>query len=51
MKKTNITKLLLSLLMVFTITFTNATFTFPQDNDNHVQLFAENSPYSGFTEE
>ena len=52
MKKTNITKFLLSLLMVFTITITNATIsTYPQENDNHVQLFTENSPYSGPKEE
>ena len=47
MKKTNITKFLLSLLMVFTIIFTNTiTPTSSQGNNNHVQFFAENSPFS-----
>ena len=52
MKKTNVTKLLLSLSMVFTIIFTNTTIsTIPQDNNNYVQLFAEDSPYWGYEEE
>lgn len=52
MKKTNVTKLLLSLCMVFTIIFTNTSrSTIPQDNSNQMQLFAEDSPYWGYEEE
>lgn len=52
MKKTNITKLLLSLLMVFTITLTNTAIpTFPPNNSGDIQLFAENSSYWGAEEE
>ena len=52
MKKQNISKLLLSLFMVFTITLTNSAIpTFPQENSSHIQLFAEDSPYRGFEEE
>lgn len=52
MKKTNITKLLVSLLMVFTITFTNATaLFFPQNNSSHVQLFADNSTFPELDDE
>lgn len=52
MKKTNITKLVLSLLMVFTITLTNAAIpTLPRENSDHIQLFAQDSPYWEFEEE
>lgn len=52
MKKTNITKLVLSLFILLTITFTNTSVsTLPQDNSNHVQLFVESSNYSELTDE
>ena len=46
MKKTNFIKLLLSLFMVFTITFTTTTSYSRENNTNYqTQLFGVNSPY------
>ena len=52
MKRTKLTNLLLSLILVLTITFTNASV--PNDSREAVgnaHLYAENSPYSEIEKE